>query len=122
MCYDHAVNPVITLFAPDDGRYVARADDSVSFQCNATGVPPPTIQWFREGQILNTFTDSRYSLSNHTSTAPDRDLGTVWRTLVISNVTTNESDVNYSCNASNEASLGMASETFELFVQGKMQS
>ena len=98
---------------------MASADDSVIFHCNATGVPPPTIQWFRDGQILNSFTDPRYVLSDLTFIAPYRDLATVWRTLVISNVTTNDSDVTYSCNVSNVASFGMASETFELFVQGE---
>ena len=113
-----AVNPNVTSFLPDDGLYVVNSSNSVTFQCTATGVPPPTIRWFRNGQLLSPFTDSRVSLSDHNITAPPQALATVWRTLTISNTSVNDMFVTYNCSANNEASVGIASEIFEISVQG----
>ncbi len=108
------VNPNITSFFPT--RYVVNVSDPVTFQCIATGVPPPIIQWFRGGQLLD---HSRLNLSVPTVDSPPRSLATVERTLTISSVLGNDTDTSYSCNASNAASVGMDSMTFELFVQGE---
>ena len=116
----HAVNPNITSFLPPgDTRYVVNVSDPVTFQCRATGVPPPTIQWYRGGRLIVSSMDSRLHLSNPTTTAPPRSLATVSRTLTISSVMASDADTSYSCNASNAASVGVASEVFEMFVQGK---
>ena len=116
----HTVNPIITSFLPPgDTRYVVNVSDPVTFQCSATGVPPPTIQWYRGGRLLDSSMDSRLNLSNATINAPPRSLATVSRTLTISSVMASDADTSYSCNASNAASVGVASEVFEMFIQGK---
>lgn len=113
-----AVNPIITSFVPDNGRYVVDVGDPVTFICNATGIPPPSIQWYRRGQQLDVSMDSRLVISSQVITAPLRSLATVGRTLTVSSVMANDTDTSYSCNASNEAGVGMASAKFELIVEG----
>ena len=103
---------------------MVNVSDPVTFQCSATGVPAPSIQWFRGPYVLNSSSDSRISLSDPTVAEPDRDLATVERTLTISSTMSSamssDSDTTYSCRASNIAAEGMDSETFELFVQGML--
>ena len=94
------------------------ATGTVTFQCNATGVPPPIIQWYRGGQLLDPSTDTRISLSNAFIREPPRQLAIVERTLNISDTTNNDTDSAYSCRATNAAEGRMDSETFSLFVQG----
>ena len=94
--------------------------DPVTFRCEATGIPAPTIQWFRGADFLNSSSDPRISLTEHNVTMIPRDLDTASRTLTISNTMSSDSDTNYSCRVSNAATGGMDSETFELFVQGKV--
>ena len=96
---------------------MVNVSDPVTFECVATGVPPPTIQWFRGVDSLDT-SDSRISLSEPTVIETPRDLATVRRTLTISSTISNNTDTTYSCRASNIASGGMDSEMFELFIQG----
>ena len=97
---------------------MVNVSDPVTFQCSATGVPPPTIQWYRGGRLLDSSMDSRLNLSNPIITALPRSLATVSRTLTISSVMASDTDTSYSCNVSNAASVGVASEVFEMFVQG----
>ena len=92
--------------------------DTVTFQCRATGFPPPTIQWFRGTQPLDPAIDSRISLSEHQNFPAPVGLSTVERTLTITNVTANDTAEDYRCTASYSATNGMDTETFELFVQG----
>ena len=96
--------------------------DTVTFQCRATGFPPPTIQWSRGTQPLNPATDSRISLSEHQNIPAPVGLSTVERTLTITNVMANaminDTAEDYRCTATNIATDGMDNETFELYVQG----
>ena len=112
------VNPNITSFVPDGGCYVVNVTDTVTFQCIATGVPPPIIQWYRGGQLLDSSMDIRISLSKASIREPSRQLAIVERTLNISDTTKNDTDSAYSCRATNDAEGRMDSETFSLFVQG----
>ena len=114
------VVPNIISFVPDGGRYVVNVTDPVTFQCEATGVPAPTIQWFRGADFFDPSSDPRISLTEHNVTMLPRDLDTASRTLTISNTMSSDSDTAYSCRVSSAATGGMDSETFELFVQGKV--
>ena len=106
------------MFLPDgDSRYVVNMSDSAIFQCNATGVPPPLIQWFRGQELLNMSTDTRITLSDPYVVDPPRELATVGRTLTIRDTVNNDTG-SYSCRASNAAEGRMDTETFELFIQG----
>lgn len=113
-----AVNPIITSFVPDNGRYAVDVGDPVTFICNASGIPPPSIQWYRGGQLFNPSMDSRLVISSEIITAPLRSLATVGRTLTVSSVMAYDTDTRYSCNAVNEAGVGMTSAEFELIVEG----
>ena len=112
----------ITVFVPEGSRYVVNVTDTVTFQCRVTGFPPPTIQWFRGTQPLDPTTDSRISLSEHQNLPAPVGLSTVERTLTITNVMANaminDTAEDYRCTATNIASDGTDTETFELFVQG----
>ena len=114
------MNPNITSFVPAGGRYVVNVSDPVTFECVATGVPAPTIQWFKGGDILDS-SDSRISLGEPALMESFRDLATVRRTLTISSTLKNDTDTNYSCRASNIASGGVDSEMFQLFIQGLLR-
>ena len=94
--------------------------DPVTFQCEVTGVPAPSIQWFRGAELLSQ--DPRISLGDPTVEEPARDLARVRRTLTISTTFSDDSDTSYSCRASNAATGGMDSETFELLVQGMVEA
>ena len=116
--YFSAVNPIITSFTPANDRYIVDVGDPVTFVCNATGIPPPSIEWYRGGKLLNASMDSRLIISSQIVAAPHRSLATVGRTLTVNRVMANDTDTRYSCNATNEASRGMASAQFELIVEG----
>ena len=96
--------------------------DTVTFQCRVTGFPPPIIQWSRGTQPLDPTTDSRISLSEHQNLPAPVGLSTVERTLtntnVMANAMINDTAEDYRCTATNIATDGTDTETFELFVQG----
>ena len=88
------------------------------FECTATGIPAPTISWYRNGTELSG--DSRITLSNHTAPSPAQgDGGMVYivsRTLMLADTRDEDSDT-YSCRASNI--IGNDTQDFELVVQSK---
>ena len=119
--FSFAVVPTITSFVPEEGRYVVNVTDTVTFQCSATGFPPPTIQWFRAGQVLNSSTDSRISISDNLLIESSLiGVSATRRTLTIANVMASDTATDYSCTASNDATGGMDSESFEVLVQGML--
>ena len=111
------------IIFPNDSLagYVVNVTDPVTFECIATGIPPPTIQWFRGGVPLS----SGVMLSEPSQTLVSAPMGTgmiyqVERTLTF-NTTANDTDT-YTCEASN---INMVQPTvaqnFTLFVQGKSE-
>ena len=89
------------------------------FECTATGIPAPTISWYRSGTELGG--DSRITLSNHTApTLVQGDGGmvySVFRTLMLADTRDDDSD-NYTCVADNI--VGNDSQEFELVVQSEL--
>ena len=104
----------------DDGfTYTVNVTDPVTFGCTATGIPPPTIQWFRDGVLLS----SGVMLSEPSQTMVSAPIGTgliyeVERTLTFY---TAASDTDtYTCDASNTNMVRpTVAQNFTLFVQGK---
>ena len=99
--------------------YVVNVTDPVTFECIATGIPPPTIQWFRDGVLLS----SDVMLSEPSQTLVPAPLGTgmiyqVERTLTFT--TTANDTGTYACEASNINMVRpTVTQNFGLFVQGR---
>ena len=119
------VSPNITSVYPDEPsqmNYTVNMGDVVTFECVATGIPAPSITWFRNGTELSS---SRVTLGNLSeSTAMDGDGEIVLqstRTLNLSMTQDNDSS-SYECRASNDATNGEISESFEVIVQSELLS
>ena len=107
------------IIFPNDSfaGYIVNVTDPVTFVCTATGIPPPTIRWFRDGVLLS----SGVMLSEPFQTmvpAPTGMIYQVKRTLTF--VTTASGTGTYTCEASNINDVQPAvAQYFTLFVQGK---
>ncbi len=113
----YIANINITSSLPEGStRYVVNVTDTITFQCIATGVPPPDIQWYRGIEILNSSSDSRVTIRSPIIDEPERALVTVTRELILAS--TSDSGSGYDCRATNAAMKGEDSEGFELYVQG----
>ena len=98
--------------------------DPVVFECNATGIPPPFIEWYRNGVLLNAAFDPRISLSIPIVIPPvTRDsVFNVYRTLTLS-TTTDDDTGTYTCLAGNGiVQMPNVTQNFELLVRGKIDS
>ena len=100
--------------------YVINVTYPVTFECIATGIPPPTIQWSRDGVLLS----SGVTLSEPSQTMVSAPMGTgmiyqVERTLTF-NTTASDTDT-YTCEAANTNVMRpTVAQNFTLFVQGKL--
>ncbi len=116
----YLVIPNITSYHPEGfTRYVVNVTDDITFQCIATGVPPPDIQWYRGNVMLNSSSDSRVTIGIPMINEPERALATVTRELVLTQTSTSDAGSDYSCRATNAAMGGQDSRMFEVYVQGK---
>ena len=110
------------IIFPNDSfaGYVVNVTDPVTFECTATGIPPPTIQWSRDGVLLS----SGVMLSEPSQTLVSTPMGTgmiyqVERTLTFTTAA-NDTDT-YTCEASNINELQpTVAQNFTLFVQGEL--
>ena len=91
----------------------------VTFQCTATGIPTPSITWYRNGTVLTNLTDSRV-IEGVPDVMTEDGVFTVTQTLTLNDTVDEDSD-NYTCVGSNPA--GSSTSDFELIVRGThMQS
>ena len=110
---------VVPLIQPESGLsdYTVNETEAVTFECSATGIPPTTITWYRDGVLLS---GDRVTLSNPTvmdfTRMDDEIVQIVTRTLILNSTEDGDSG-NYTCNATNTA--GEDSEQFELVVQSE---
>ena len=119
-CLSLTVPPVILSVYPEQNQtnYTVNETVTVTFECSATGIPAPTITWFRNGiELRNNRTTFNDPIStDHMRT---RDGETVWRvtrTLDLANTADTDSGM-YMCRATNDAEF--AEGMFELIVQSK---
>ena len=101
-------------------NYTVNQFEEVTFECRATGIPAPYINWYRNGDLLNEAFDSRISLSDPVVTQPttSNDVYEVYRNLTF-NYTRDDDTDTYTCVASNgNARIPNVTQDFELFVRG----
>ena len=116
--YYNTVTPNIT--SPTDGFTLTVNETEVAiFACTATGIPVPTISWYRNVTELSG--DSHITLSNHTAPSLVQGDGgmvyTVSRTLMLADTRDDDSDT-YTCVADNV--VGNDSQEFEVDVQSEL--
>ena len=92
-------------------NYTVNETDTVTFECSATGIPPPTITWLRNGMELNDTTNSRITVGDPVEMDLPRDndgetVSMVTRTLNLIHTTDRDSGM-YTCMATNDADLGI---------------
>ena len=122
ICYIIFLTVIPEIIFPNEtfAGYVVNVTDPVTFVCTATGIPPPIIQWFRDGVLLS----SGVMLSEPSQTMVPAPMGTgiiyqVERTLTF--VTTASDTDTYTCEASNiNVVQPTATQNFTLFVQGRL--
>ena len=106
------------IFPGEGFSYTVNEFQPIAFVCVATGIPAPTISWYRNGVIFNETTNNRISISPPIETQPN-DIFSVLRTLTIDPTRDSDSDT-YTCVADN-GNRRMSNDTldFELFVRGR---
>ena len=121
------MTPVI-LFPVENGfTYIANVTESVTFFCNATGIPPPSIQWLRSGSLLDgnatIGVNSRVVLSEPMqglfTIDGEGDVFLAARSITIDPVAL-EDDGTFTCSATNVANTD--SHDFQFLVQGQFIS
>ena len=118
----------MVITSPDPGqRLIVNQTDSVTFECSATGIPTPLIQWYRGDLLLNGTGPGINSRVNPTTTVNTSlgELSTAISSLTISDTMGGDS-WNYTCVATNvltnytEMTERRKVVIIELFVQGKL--
>ena len=87
-----------------------------SQQCSSTGIPTPSISWYRNGTALTPRSDPRVTVGSPSQQLLSPVLYQVTQTLTITNTADTDSG-NYSCVGSNTA--GTDTALFTLVVQSK---
>ena len=114
-----AVTPEVTSVM----NYTVNLGNTATFQCVATGIPAPTITWFRGGVELNE-SNSQVMLNAPSTTMVMSTSITgemvyeVTHTLTLS-MSRDEDSGTYQCRATNAAMPGMDTMDFELIVQSE---
>ena len=116
-----AVSPMVTSVMD----YTVNLTETATFECAATGIPAPSITWFRNGVELND-TDPRitFNPASQPVMLPDGDGEMVYmvtRSLTLG-MAEDEDSATYECLASNAANPGQDRNSFELVVQSESLS
>ena len=96
--------------------YTSVEASPVVFQCTATGIPTPSITWYRNGTVLSSISDPRITVGSPSQQLLSSGVYQVTQTLTITNTADSDSG-NYSCVGNN--SVGMDTSAFVLSVRGK---
>ena len=95
-------------------NYTVDLDNTATFQCVATGIPAPTITWFRGGVELNSLV-----MLNAPSISTNAEMVyQVIHTLTL-NITEDNDSGTYQCRATNAAMPGIDTMDFTLIVQSE---
>ncbi|KAK3726626.1 hypothetical protein QZH41_012276 [Actinostola sp. cb2023] len=89
------------LLGPSDKVAIHKKQQSVTFECFATGNPMPTTTWKKDGQVISS--NSKYDLMDHN------------KRLKVKSIQSNDQGT-YSCHVSNPKSVGAGTRTATLVV------
>ncbi len=105
-------------------NFTVNEENPVTFNCSASGIPAPTISWFRVDQSGSTtsITDARFSISpsqvdNNYELSDSRGTGFLVTSQLTVSTTQDEDSGQYQCQAEND--VGNITREFELIVQSK---
>ena len=108
-----------------DFTYTVNASDPVTFQCTASGIPPPLITFSKGYGPLSSAVDPRVSISapiTGSIVIGEQTVSTVSTSLTINSTVDGDSG-NYTCVASNQGvAMLYSNQTFQLVVQCKVVS
>ena len=107
MCF--TVPPSIDLLA----EYFVPENDEITINCSATGYPPPSLQWTRNGTRLS---DERFTITNIPCSSDCLVDARVTSSLMITNASMSDIDM-YTCTAMNI--LSKVDASLQLTVQCK---
>ena len=98
-----------------------QAGQTVSLVCTTDGVPTPTVNWFKDGCLLEVALNRRYQIAEEMVPGFQAHILQALRsTLVLPELDEKDSG-NYSCVASNEIDTAILNQTYELTVsRGKV--
>ena len=115
------MSPNVTSVYPEPFQtsYTVNMGDVVTFQCVATGIPAPSITWFRNGTELSNSRVTVGDPSENTTTDGDGEMILQTSLSLTLSVTEDGDSGSYECRASNAATPGEDSESFEVIVQSK---
>ena len=120
----YTVSPMVMSVYPDPSQlnYTVDMTDEVTFECVATGIPPPSITWYRNGTELDS-NNTRVTFNDPSNAVTVMDsegemIFEITRTLILNMTEDGDSGI-YECRASNEATPGEDRIVFELIVQSK---
>ena len=94
--------------------YFVPENDDITINCLATGYPPPSIQWTRNGMKIH---DERFSTTNIPCSSDCLVNARVTSSLMITNASRSDIDM-YTCIAMNI--LGKVNASLQLTVQCKL--
>ena len=119
------MTPNVTSVYPNANQlnYTVNVGNPVTFQCVATGVPAPSITWFRNGSELNNNTNPHVTIADPSNSVPITDgsdgiIFQVTRTLTLGMSEDGDSGES-ECRASNAATPGQDTMPFDLIVQSE---
>ena len=111
-CVSYAVPPKIdALYIPE---VFVPENDNITMNCSATGYPPPSLQWTRNGLEL---TDERFTINDIPCSSDCLVDARVTSSLMITNASRSDIDM-YTCTAMNI--LGEVNASLNLTVQCKL--
>ena len=122
MCVFTAVLPVVTSVYPEVGQmnYTVNESEPVTFECTATGIPAPDIE-FNFNMIASRVQTGTLSTPIEVARMYDGEMVyQVTQTAVINSTVDSDFGV-YQCTATNDI-LGRKNTEFELIVQGTGQT
>ena len=119
MCTIYYYQYIFTLIAQPTAIIPAMVSvsegESITITCTATGVPVPLVNWSRTNG--SSLTDSRYVISDTSSSMIVNDVYQVTRNLTIMNIVREDIGVEYGCTVTNVVDTVQSNVSITVFCK-----